>query len=233
MTAVFSTIRERPAALNRPAEWPLPLNRRNQYNGLDLLAELPPECVPLGFFDPQYRGVLDRLQYGNEGQSRGRRRAALTQMREPEITEFIRRIAQALIPSGHLMLWIDKYHLCTGVHGWLSAGLSIVDLITWDKGRMGMGYRTRRQSEYLLVIQKAPKRAKGVWQKHDIPDVWTETARRNGPAHPKPVGLQAALLEAVTLPGDVVLDPAAGSYSVLEAARQTGRQFLGCDLRPE
>ena len=232
MTAVFSPIRERPALVNQPAEWPLPLNRRNEYNGLDLLAELPPECLPLGIFDPQYRGVLDKLQYGNEGKSRGRRRAALTQMREPEIAAFIQGLARTLIPSGHLLLWIDKYHLCTGVNGWLPPGLSIVDLITWDKGRMGMGYRTRRQSEYLLVMQKAPKRAKGVWQKHDIPDVWTETVSGSGHAHRKPVGLQAALMEAVTLPGDVVLDPAAGSYSVLDAARQTGRQFLGCDLGP-
>lgn len=34
---------------------------------------------------------------------------------------------------------------------------------------------------------------------------------------------------AVTDPGDGVLDPAAGSYSVLTAAQPAGRQFLGCD----
>ena len=253
MTVVFSTVRERPALVNHPAEWPLPLNQRNTYDGLALLAKLEPASVPACFFDPQYRGVLDKMQYGNEGKSRGKRRSELTQMGEPEISEFIQGIARTLIPSGHLFLWIDKYHLCTGVNGWLPGCLSIVDLITWDKGRMGMGYRSRRQSEYLLVIQKAPKRAKGVWQKHDIPDTWTEspghqsseldagdipdvwseTVTRNGHTHRKPVGLQAALIEAVTLPEDVVLDPAAGSYSVLEAAQQSGRQFLGCDLWSE
>ena len=49
--------------------------------------------------------------------------------------------------------------------------------------------------------------------------------------HRKPVGLQAKLIEAITSTGDVVLDPAAGSYSVLDACRRTGREFLGCDLR--
>ncbi len=233
MTVVFSTIRERPAQINKPAEWPLPLNRRNQYNGLALLAELEPDCVPLCFFDPQYRGILDKMQYGNEGESRGRRRSELTQMNDAEISEFIQGIAKTLIPSGHLLLWVDKYHLCTGVNGWLPDGLSIVDLITWNKDKIGMGYRSRRQSEHLLVIQKSPKRAKGVWQKHDIPDVWTETVTKNGHTHRKPVQLQAALIQAVTLPGDVVMDPAAGSYSVLDAATQADRQFLGCDLWSE
>ena len=49
-------------------------------------------------------------------------------------------------------------------------------------------------------------------------------------AHQKPVGLQAALIEAVTEPGDVVVDPAAGSFSVMESALSVGRNFLGGDL---
>ena len=37
-----------------------------------------------------------------------------------------------------------------------------------------MGYRTRRVGEYLLIMQKPPTLAKGVWQGDDIPDVVTE-----------------------------------------------------------
>ena len=44
------------------------------------------------------------------------------------------------------------------------------------------------------------------------------------------MNLQARLIEAVTDLGDVVLDPAAGSYSVMTAAHQVGRRFLGCDI---
>ena len=29
---------------------------------------------------------------------------------------------------------------------------------------------------------------------------------------------------------DIVIDPAAGSFSVMEACRHTGRRFLGCDI---
>ena len=126
---------------------------------------------------------------------------------------------------------VDKYHLCRGVGPWVSAvDLEIVDLITWDKGRMGMGYRTRRVAEYLPVLQKSPQVAEGVWRKDDVPDIWREPVVGLGAVHPKPVGLQAALIAALTDPADIVLDPAAGSYSTLAAAQRVGRRFLGCDI---
>ena len=219
-------------SVSRVREWPLTLNRPHLSDGLDLLARLDPESAPLCVFDPQYRRILDRMQYGNEGVSRGRRRSELPQMSEETISGFVTGIANALTPSGHLFLWVDKYLLCTGVGRWLApAGLEIVDLVTWDKGRQGMGYRTRRRSEYLLIAQKPPRRVKGVWSRRDIPDVWTEKiAGRGRHIHAKPVGLLAALIEATTAAGDVVLDPAAGGYSTLAAARSVGRSFLGCDI---
>ena len=229
---VFATTRvPRPAAAP-DAAWPLPLNQRNQFNGLDLLAALEAETIPLCIFDPQYRGILDKMQYGNEGVSRGRARSSLPQMSEETIARFLEGIARVLIPSGHLFLWVDKFHICTGVEPWLTqCGLEVVDLVTWNKGKMGMGYRTRRFAEYLVIAQKPPKRAKGVWHRHDIPDVWVETVDDRH-AHAKPMLLQAALIDAVTYPEDVILDPAAGSYSSLNAGVMAGRKFLGCDLEP-
>jgi DNA modification methylase len=38
------------------------------------------------------------------------------------------------------------------------------------------------------------------------------------------------LIRATTKAGDLVVDPCAGSYVVLEACRVSGRQFVGCDL---
>lgn len=143
---------------------------------------------------------------------------------------FIKEIDRILIPTGHLFLWIDKYHLCNGITEWLKGtNLNIVDLIIWDKGKLGMGYRSRRKSEYCIVIQKTPKRAKGIWKTHNIPDVWEEKVQKNHP-HTKPINLQKVLIEAVTDLDDVIVDPAAGGFSVLEACIQCQRYFLGCDL---
>ena len=88
------------STVTQVALWPLPLNQRNQCDGLELLAALERETIPLCVFDPQYRGVLDKMRYGNEGVSRGRRRSALPQMREETISEFVAGISDALVPFG-------------------------------------------------------------------------------------------------------------------------------------
>lgn len=207
----------------------LALDDRNKREGLLFLRELQANSFPLCFFDPQYRGVLDHQRYGNEGE-RQRARSKLRQMSEPEIKQFLRGIDRVLMPTGQLLFWTDKFHLCTGLGPWLDkTNLDIVDLIVWNKMRIGMGYRSRRVSEYLVVMQKAPRRAKGVWALHDIPDVWDEKVTNDGP-HAKPIGLQGRLIEALTNTRDIVIDPAAGSYSVLKACQRTNRHFLGCDI---
>ena len=213
-------------------------NTRLAMDGLDFLAMLPEAAFPVAFFDPQYRGVLDKLQYGNEGVQRGRLRSSLEQMPEDAIARFVKGIDRALMPSGHLFLWMDKFHLCQGFRHWLDGtALDVVDLINWNKGRMGMGYRSRRVTEYCVVLQKQPLRAKGVWKTHnipdtceEIPDTWKERADTSEHPHGKPIDLQGELIAAVTHSGDYVIDPAAGSFSVMEAARRRGRNFLGCDL---
>ncbi len=205
---------------------------RNCVDGLLLLGAIREESISAAFFDPQYRGVLDKLSYGNEGVTRGMERAKLPQMQEPLIRDFLLEFDRVLKKSGHLFLWVDKFHLCEGIPCWMEdTRLETVDMIVWDKGRIGMGYRTRRTAEYLIVLQKRPKRAKGVWRDHTLPDVWHEPASKCHP-HAKPVGLQTRLIQAVTEENDWVLDPTAGSYSVLTACNAAGRSFIGGDVMP-
>ena len=208
-----------------------PPNRRCQGDGLDLLDRIVPGSVTAVFLDPQYRGVLDRMSYGNEGKTRGKRRCDLVQMKEDTINAFIRGISDALRPSGHLFLWMDKFHICEGVAPWFEGTeMQCVDLIVWNKLRMGNGYRTRRTSEYLQVWQKPPKRAKGCWTDHAIRDVWDEKAETGTHPHRKPQALIERLIQATSSDHDWILDPAAGSFVTLDAARAAGRNFIGCDL---
>lgn len=206
------------------------LNKRNKADGLDLLSNINDSTIATAFFDPQYRGVLDKLKYGNEGKQRGKTRAQLQQMDEATIISFIKEINRVLKNSGHLFLWVDKFHLCQGVLNWLiDTDLNLVDMIVWDKGKIGMGYRTRRKSEYLIVLQKSPTRAKGCWTDHAIPDVWVEKTPKLHP-HSKPVDLQKRLIAATTKEGEVVLDPASGGYSVFSACEMLGIDFIGGDI---
>ena len=206
------------------------VNVRQRMDGLVMLGRLADECAACAFFDPQYRGLLDWLDYGNEG-ARQIGRASLAQMGDEMITAFVRELDRVVVRGGYLMLWLDKYHLCEGsVRTWAEGTrFHIVDLITWDKSRIGMGWRTRRQAGYVVVLQREPLHAASTWRDHGIPDVWTEKVSKSHP-HSKSVGLQERLIRAVTQPGELVVDPAAGGYSVLEACVRCDRNFVGCDV---
>ena len=212
------------------------LNRRHKTDGLKLLKTTPDNFTPLVFFDPQYREVLDHLALGNEG-NRQKARANLPSMTADTICAFGREIARVLKPSGYVMMWADKFIVCNGfaqryfIDDNGGTLLQTVDMITWDKGRIGMGHRSRRKGEYLGVLQKPPIIAKATWRRSPcIPDVWPEKIVGRVHAHQKPLGLLSAIIAATTSKGDVIGDPCAGSFAVLDAARMTRRHFLGCDI---
>src|SRR5262245_4105313 len=84
-------------------------------DALELLASLADGCAATAFFDPQYRGVLDKLKFGNEG-ARQRERCALPQMSAEYIDACLREIARILRPSGYCMLWTDTFQLVEAHH---------------------------------------------------------------------------------------------------------------------
>jgi site-specific DNA-methyltransferase (adenine-specific) len=207
-------------------------NSTQRGDGLALLQSLQDCCTPLVLFDPQHRETLDRLAFGNEG-ARQKGRALLPSMTTDYVDACCREIARVLRPSGYAMQWVDTFRLCEAYHLRIADVLKCVDLIAWDNQRPGNGYRSRRRGDYLLVLQKAPVRAKATWRDHGIPNRWIEKVERSIHPHVKPIGLITRLIAGTTEPGDLVVDPAAGSFVVLQAARRLGRNFIGCDIAYE
>lgn len=70
-------------------------------------------------------------------------------------------------------------------------------------------------------------------------DVWWHTIvsptgkEKTGYPTQKPLGLLTRMIQASTAPGDLVLDPFAGSGTTAEAAGQLGRRFVAIDENPE
>ncbi len=207
-------------------------NARQVMDGLNLLRAIGSREASCVVCDPQYRQVLDKLQFGNEGARQGER-AALPQMNDAQIAAMMVEIERVLSPSAHLLLWVDKFGLVSGHwRRWLPdvTSLAPVDCCIWDKERIGMGRRFRSRFEAVIVIQKGPLRAEGIWKNRSLPDVIRAKADRARHPHAKPVAFVQSLIECVTEPDDIVVDPCAGGYGVLDACRASGRTFIGCDL---
>ena len=104
-------------------------------------------------------------------------------------------------------------------------------MIAWDNLRPGIGNRSRHRGDYLSVLQKLPI-TPSTWRDHGIPNRWVERIIHPRSQHPhiKPIGLISRLIRALTKPGDLIIDPAAGSFAVMHAALEIERNFVGCDL---
>lgn len=207
-------------------------NARQQIDAIELLSRIPDHLAALVICDPQYRTGLDKLKYGNEG-TRQRARYRLPQMTDDTIAFLIEEAERILRPSGMLILWVDKFTIGSGQHlRWMRRAkhLRVVDLLAWNKMKIGMGRRLRCVTEYAVIIQKLPAAARGVWTDHRLQDCWSEA--KNGDLHPhaKPHVLTERLIRACTRRGELVVDPCAGGFGVLTACQASGREFIGGDL---
>lgn len=95
---------------------------------------------------------------------------------------------------------------------------------------MGMGYPFRAAYEFILFAQKGRRKAP---DDRTIRDTFTDAAIRRPDAYPteKPQSLLEKLVLQATDPGDLVLDPFAGSGTTLAAALALGRTAIGFDVQ--
>jgi site-specific DNA-methyltransferase (adenine-specific) len=126
---------------------------------------------------------------------------------------------------------------CVSFYGWSSAdkflaayraaGFRVVGHFVFPKRYTSKTRFVRYQHECAhLLVKGAP------WARNDtIGDVidWTYSGNKLHPTQ-KPLSVLMQLIEAFSAPGDLVLDPFAGSGSTLAAARMLGRNYLGIEL---
>lgn len=110
-----------------------------------------------------------------------------------------------------------------------TANLRIQGMVVWDKGHFGLGNGFRSQHELICHAAKGVPTMvdRGVGNVLRHPRV--EPTEHPSP---KPVALMEQLITAVTEPGDLVLDPFAGSGTTLVAAKATGRRAIGIESDP-
>lgn len=116
-----------------------------------------------------------------------------------------------------------------------SNGLSFFHAVVWDKTARGpgLGWRYRRDHEFIMLAHVTGGRLAWVEGSAASSNI-VRVAPVRERLHPneKPVVLVEHFLRLHTQPGDLVLDPFAGSGTVGVACAQMGREFLGFEIDP-
>lgn len=114
----------------------------------------------------------------------------------------------------------------------ISMDIRLMQLIIWEKGYPGIGdlkYNWGCGHEFIYYLKKGnrpvPYRRSAI--------LHVDKVRPGTNIHPtqKPTELLDILIEYSTVPGQLIFDPYAGSGSTLVAARDSGRDAIGIELK--
>ena len=121
-------------------------------------------------------------------------------------------------------------------HLWLKAGdcLKVENVLIWDKGFVGMGWRYRFQWEAILVATKGERKTwNGGNNKSNILKFQKIIPQQGDHPTPKPIDLMKQLILDNSNENDLILDPFLGSGTTAVAAKQLKRNFIGIEISPD
>lgn len=207
-------------------------------DGVAGLAELGPGAVDVTITDPPFDGRTHRAAGARGDWRTGKRRRValpfppLTRERLAEVAGHLARVTRR---------WILVFSAERQVEAWAAGleagGARFVRLgvaLRNNPAPQRTGDRPAPAADQLVIAHGG---GEGMhWNGGGGPAVWTaraarwDTGRRNVHPAQKPLDLMRALVEAFSDPGELVLDPFAGSGTTALACRQTGRRFLGWEI---
>ncbi len=186
-------------------------------NCVDILATLPEQSADLVVTDPPYL-VNYRDRSGRSIANDDNAEAVLSAF--PGLYRVLKPNSMCICFYGWTK--IDKFF-----NAWKQGGFTPVGHIVWSKNYASRtGYLRARHEQAYLLAKGNPQRPS-----QPIDDVrsWVYSGNRRHPTE-KAVSILTPLVEAFSRPGDLVLDPFAGSGSTVVAAALKGRRSLGIEL---
>nr|PZN80002.1 MAG: hypothetical protein DIU57_14535 [Pseudomonadota bacterium] len=204
------------------------------------LASLPDRSVDHVITDPPYSEHVHR-NLGNEGRSDGARsRDPLTfdAMTDEMAIALAREMARTV--RRWILIFGDERVMPTWRHAFQAAAIEYVRTGVWVKtdGMPQMsGDRPAAGVEWIMIGHAPRVSGRMKWNGGGRPAVWTGPAKGSGVKreHPtqKPLWLMEALVRDFTDPGEVIVDPFAGSGTTGVACKRLGRGFIGWERDPK
>jgi adenine-specific DNA-methyltransferase len=194
-----------------------PINQIIQGDCLQVLKSFPSRSVDLVVTDPPYL-----VNY--------RDRSGRTIANDTGKADFLSAFSdlyRVLKPDSFCVCFYGWNRVDEFFSAWRAAGFRPAGHIVWKKEYASNArfLQYRHEQAYLLVKGNPARPGK------PLPDVqpWKYTGNR---AHPteKAVEILQPLIRAFSKPGDIVLDPFAGSGSTAVSASLSGRRYIGIEL---
>lgn len=226
-------------------------------DALEAVQSLPDACIDLVVTDPAYDSLEKWRSMGTTtrlSQSKSSSNQWFDVVGEDYLFSLLKECYRVLKPDSHLYLVSDyetNVKLATKAP---AIGFELKKSLIWEKvgkeklihcpscgsvagkkqglGSPGMGYPYRSSYEMILFLAKGKRK---IPENKGVRDVLKFPRIKGKDYYPtqKPEALLSVLMEQSSDPGDIVLDPFAGSGSTLVAAKRLGRHFLGVDINPE
>jgi len=236
-----------PAAASIAWTAPAPTARLARADWLDAARSLEPASIDLVYADPPFNtGRTQRHSAGAYADAWADTGAWLAWLRER-----LKATLPLLKPTGCVLLHLD-WRTCHHARLLLDDLLGpdrFVNSLVWSYGLGGSSPRrfARKHDDILFYcldperyffaapmvpstsrrMAGAPKKATDVL---DIPAINNMAQERTGWPTQKPLALLRLLVNACCPPAGTVLDPCCGSGATLVAARESGREAIGCDV---
>jgi DNA (cytosine-5)-methyltransferase 1 len=193
-------------------------------DALEWLGELEPESAKVIVFDPPY---------SRSTPVRGRDDGAAGRVYGPFsfLHKAMTAAARLLRQDGVMLIFGDAQLLPDLAYIASTCGLHYYTKYFWDRGRPGSGTMFRSCCDEVLVVARG---VPDVVDRAAVPNIIHVSAEGRRP-HPyfKPPEVFAHAFRRVCRPGDLVIDPFAGSASSRTAALELGCRWLGADIDPQ
>lgn len=186
-------------------------------NSQQVLSQCPTDSIDLVVTDPPYL-----IRYKDQA---GR---SLANDDNPDgVLPVFDEIARVLKPNRYCISFYGWSTIALFSQSWLKAGFRIVGHLVWPKNYASRSGHVQYSHEAAYLLAKG----RPEYPQYPLRDVqqWEYSGNKMHPTE-KAVSIIAPLIKAYSRPGDLVLDPFAGSGTTAVASALSGRSYIGIEL---
>lgn len=207
-------------------------HRVERIDAVELLRALPSASVDLLITDPAYESLEKHRAIGTTTRLKHSKASSNDWFHifpNARFEELFVEAFRVLKKNTHLYMFCDQETMFVAKPIAERVGFKFWKPLVWDKRSIGMGYHYRSRYELVLFFEKGKRKLASL----SVPDILEHPRVRGGYPSEKPPEVSEVLVRQSSAPGELVVDPFAGSGSVGVASLRLGRRFLGGDICDE